>query len=114
MDLIAQSQVSPIVRVEMLGETLDGHDMDLLILGDEAPEKKKVWMIARQHPGESMAEWFVQGALGRLLDRYVASALCCGGETRRGTFQFLVPMSVLSFSAFLMSFPNHLCPIPAL
>ena len=31
-------------------------------------EKKHVWVIARQHPGETMAEWFVEGFLERLLD----------------------------------------------
>ena len=27
-----------------------------------------VWIIARQHPGESMAEWFIEGMLKALLD----------------------------------------------
>jgi len=27
-----------------------------------------VWIIARQHPGETMAEWFVEGMLDALLD----------------------------------------------
>jgi murein tripeptide amidase MpaA len=31
-------------------------------------ERRKVWLIARQHPGETMAEWFVEGFLERLLD----------------------------------------------
>jgi murein tripeptide amidase MpaA len=30
--------------------------------------RKEIWLIARQHPGESMAEWFVEGFLERLLD----------------------------------------------
>ena len=56
-----------------LGSTVQGRDMTLLRITDEAghtpPEqKKKVWMIARQHPGETMAEWFVEGFLERLLD----------------------------------------------
>ena len=29
-----------------------------------------MWVIARQHPGESMAEWFTEGMLHRLLDRH--------------------------------------------
>ena len=37
------------------GETLDGHDLDLLRVGADAPGKRKVWIVARQHPGESMA-----------------------------------------------------------
>ncbi len=28
--------------------------------------KKNVWIIARQHPGETMAEWFVEGLIKRL------------------------------------------------
>ena len=52
-----------------LGRTVEGRPMSLLTLGtpeaDGAP-KKKVWIIARQHPGESMAEWFVEGLVKRL------------------------------------------------
>lgn len=29
---------------------------------------RKVWAIARQHPGETMAEWFMEGYIERLLD----------------------------------------------
>jgi murein tripeptide amidase MpaA len=51
-----------------LGSTVDGRDLNMLIIGEPAPEKKKVWVIARQHPGETMAEWFVEGMLDALLD----------------------------------------------
>lgn len=71
MHLIAQKQLCPQAKLVMLGETLDGHDLDMLVLGEEAPEKNKIWVIARQHPGETMAEWFVEGLLDRLTDR------CC-------------------------------------
>ena len=37
------------------GETLDGHDLDLLRIGTEGEGKRKIWVVARQHPGESMA-----------------------------------------------------------
>ncbi|EEH54907.1 uncharacterized protein MICPUCDRAFT_60806 [Micromonas pusilla CCMP1545] len=30
--------------------------------------KRNVWIIARQHPGESMASWWMEGFVGRLLD----------------------------------------------
>ena len=33
------------------GETLDGHDLDLLRIGTPAEGKKNVWVVARQHPG---------------------------------------------------------------
>ena len=31
-------------------------------------DRRQVWAIARQHPGESMAEWWMEGWLERLLD----------------------------------------------
>lgn len=37
-------------------------------MGNEAEADLKIWIIARQHPGETMAEWFIEGLLGRLLD----------------------------------------------
>jgi murein tripeptide amidase MpaA len=51
-----------------LGASCDGRDMDLLQIGTPAQHKANIWIIARQHPGETMAEWFVEGLLHRLLD----------------------------------------------
>lgn len=34
-----------------------------------AGERLRVWLIARQHPGETMAEWLAEGFLERLLDQ---------------------------------------------
>ncbi|MBU2225082.1 MAG: hypothetical protein KKB00_13710, partial [Gammaproteobacteria bacterium] len=67
-DLLGQSQNSDWVQLVDLGETLDGRDMSLLVVGEFEPGKKKIWITARQHPGETMAEWFVEGLLDRLLD----------------------------------------------
>ena len=72
-ELIGRAGNSPLVQVERLGATVEGRDLDLLTIGlpqDEgAASSKTIWMIARQHPGESMAEWFIEGMLERLLDR---------------------------------------------
>jgi murein tripeptide amidase MpaA len=73
LDLLASAAASPHVTQEHLGQTLDGRDMALLRITDAQSsialaERKKVWLIARQHPGETMAEWFVEGFLERLLD----------------------------------------------
>jgi len=51
-----------------LGSTVDGRDLNMLVIGEPEEGKKKVWVIARQHPGETMAEWFVEGMLDALLD----------------------------------------------
>src|SRR5476649_1350505 len=66
--LLDSAQASPLVRLIDLGSTVEGRDMNLLVVGD-ADAEKKVWVIARQHPGETMAEWFVEGMLEALLDQ---------------------------------------------
>ncbi len=63
--LVARIAARPGIRWESLGFTLDGRDIDLLTLG-EGPVR--VWLYARQHPGETMAEWWMEGALDRLVD----------------------------------------------
>ncbi len=73
LDLIASACLSDHVQLERLGESLDGRDMDLLRITDAASpvpeaERRSVWLIARQHPGETMAQWFAEGFLERLLD----------------------------------------------
>ena len=67
-DLIANAQMSKDVEYINLGKTLDGQDMDLLKIGEDAKDKKICWLIARQHPGETMAQWWMEGMLENLLD----------------------------------------------
>jgi len=64
-DLIAEMATRPGVSYRHLGHTLDGQTIDCLELG-EGP--LQVWLQARQHPGESMAEWWMEGALDVLTD----------------------------------------------
>ncbi len=73
LDLLASAAASPLVTLQRLGATVQGRDMSVLHIADpHSPvaqeDKKQVWVIARQHPGETMAEWFVEGFLERLLD----------------------------------------------
>lgn len=64
-DLIAQSAACEGVTHRQLGTTLDGRALDCLEMGTG---RKPVWLIARQHPGESMAQWWMEGALDMLTD----------------------------------------------
>jgi len=64
--LIAKAQSHPQVTLEVLGQTPDGQDIDLLRLGEPGDGKRVVWLIGRQHPGETMASWWMEGALDRL------------------------------------------------
>jgi murein tripeptide amidase MpaA len=65
--LLGEVAENPIARVQDLGSSVDGRDMNLVVIGEPEAEKK-IWIIARQHPGESMAEWFVEGLIDGLLD----------------------------------------------
>ncbi len=62
-DLVARALRSPLFSHELLGHTIDGQDLDLLKVSNGSGDpKKNCWIIARQHPGETMAEWWMEGA----------------------------------------------------
>ena len=75
-DLLAAVQTHPLVTLEHLGETLDKRDLTLVNISDGNNEvnKRNIWITARQHPGETMAEWLVEGLLYSLLDSDNATA----------------------------------------
>jgi len=68
--LIARCLQSPRVALEVPGQTVDGDDLDLLVVRDGRGKRAKAacWFVGRQHPGETMAEWWMEGFLDRLLD----------------------------------------------
>lgn len=67
-DLIHSAQLDIDCQLQVLGQTIDGRDMSVLKVGEEGEGKKVIWITARQHPGETMAEWFMEGFIDRLLD----------------------------------------------
>lgn len=73
-DLLAGVQLHPLVTLEHLGETLDKRDLTLVKIGDGDKNKRTIWITARQHPGETMAEWLVEGLMHSLLDSDNATA----------------------------------------
>lgn len=66
--LVEEAARSPRVRHVRLGESVQGRPLDLLVLGREGDDAPRIWIIARQHPGEAMAGWFMEGLVARLLD----------------------------------------------
>ncbi|OSI08204.1 carboxypeptidase [Neisseria animaloris] len=68
LNLLGDAQGSGLCQIDDLGSTVQGRDINLLTIGNQVASDLKVWIIARQHPGETMAEWFIEGLLGRLLD----------------------------------------------
>ena len=63
--LVAEVAAQPGVEYRSLGQTLDGQEIDYFRLPGGPLQ---VWLYARQHPGETMAEWWMEGAIERLLD----------------------------------------------
>ena len=68
LSLVSKSQLSPICSLRSIGKTVQNRDIDLLTIGENSVLKKKIWILGRQHAGESMASWFVKGFLERILD----------------------------------------------
>jgi len=83
LDLLADA-VARGAALRRLGASVQGRDVDALVIGTGA---RVVWIIARQHPGETMAEWFVEGLLDRLLD----DADPLARELRRRATFYVVP-----------------------
>ncbi|CRZ20904.1 Zinc carboxypeptidase [Kingella kingae] len=68
LNLLGEAQGSGLCQIDDLGSTVQGRDINLLTIGNQVDSDLKIWVIARQHPGETMAEWFMEGFLSRLLD----------------------------------------------
>lgn len=83
-DLVAECTASEGVSYRRLGTSLDGQPIDCLSFGTG---KTQVWLYARQHPGETQAEWWMEGMLALMTDP--ASALA--RELRRRCTFHVVP-----------------------
>jgi murein tripeptide amidase MpaA len=58
----------PRTRHAVLCTTPDGHDIDLMTVGEPGRDKRVAWITARQHPSETQGPWCLEGLVGRLLD----------------------------------------------
>ncbi|MBL8447319.1 MAG: hypothetical protein JNJ44_07895 [Zoogloeaceae bacterium] len=68
LDFLGRIEASHFARLHSLGQTVEGRPLDLLQVGAPGPGRVPIWVIARQHPGETMASWFMEGFIDRLLD----------------------------------------------
>ena len=64
-DLISSAAACEGVSYRCLGISLEGQPIDYLIVGGGPTQ---IWLYARQHPGETMAQWWMEGALDKLTD----------------------------------------------
>jgi murein tripeptide amidase MpaA len=68
-NLIAEVNASGLALHEIIGFTNENRSIDLLTFGDiDDKSKQKIWFTARQHPGETMAQWFMEGIIHRLME----------------------------------------------
>lgn len=66
--LLSRARGSARASVITLGHSLEGRPMNVIALGDQGRSVRRVWIIAHQHPGETMAAWCMEGVVDRLLD----------------------------------------------
>ncbi|AYC31491.1 hypothetical protein D3880_03370 [Pseudomonas cavernae] len=64
--LIEQALATPGVEQLACGQSIEGRAIPLLRVSAQAAAPRKLWLIAQQHPGEHMAEWFMEGLIERL------------------------------------------------
>lgn len=64
-DLVSEAAACEGVSARALGTSLDGQPIDCIEMGEG---DFQVWLYARQHPGETQAEWWMEGALEVLTD----------------------------------------------
>ncbi|MBE7684890.1 hypothetical protein F7647_02295 [Tenacibaculum piscium] len=72
LNLVATATKSPLCTTTILGETINKKPIELLQFGTPSADKKNIWIIARQHPGESMAEWFIKGIVDRFVTKNIS------------------------------------------
>ncbi|WP_373474878.1 M14-type cytosolic carboxypeptidase [Sphingorhabdus sp.] len=64
-DLVSETAGCEGVTYRCLGHSIEGQPIDCLVMGTGYTQ---IWLYARQHPGESQAEWWMEGALDMLTD----------------------------------------------
>src|SRR5690606_22756150 len=64
--LISEALDNAGAEVLAVGKSIEGREIPLLRVSRNPNAQRKVWIIAQQHPGEHMAEWYMEGVIERL------------------------------------------------
>ena len=80
---LASITTSESISVSTIGESLQGLPIDMIGIKLGKPPFKTIWVTARQHPGEVMGSWWIEGFIEKI-ERWK--------ETPVGLKVFVVPM----------------------
>ncbi len=83
-DRIAEYVQNRDVSLRIIGHSVEGQTLDCLEIGEG---KTNIWVIARQHPGETMAEWWMDG----FIDGLLANETKAAQTLRKKAKFFIVP-----------------------
>lgn len=77
LDLVCRATSHPGCVLYACANSVQGRKIEVLQIGSSRSDAPVIWIISRQHPAETMAEWFMDGLLERLLssDESVVSEL---------------------------------------
>lgn len=64
LDQIAHYVADHNVSLSVIGHSIEGQTLDCLKIGEG---DINIWVIARQHPGETMAEWWMDGFITHMI-----------------------------------------------
>lgn len=64
--LISEALDNAGAEIVAIGKSIEGREIPLLRISRNPQAERKVWIIAQQHPGEHMAEWYMEGVIERL------------------------------------------------
>ncbi len=66
VDLVTRLKKSGRAKIDDIGKTVRGETMQTVAFGNDNDGARRLWIVAQQHPGETMAGWFMEGLAGRL------------------------------------------------
>lgn len=73
--LVWRAAASRRARVTTVGESLHRRPIEIVEIGKVGgPPKRRIWVVTRQHPGETQGSWFMEGLVDRLLDERDAAS----------------------------------------
>jgi len=65
---VEKAKQAPLLIHDVIGHTLDDQTIEYFRAGEPGEGKLQYWVIARQHPGETMGSWWMEGFLDRIAD----------------------------------------------